>query len=307
MSDFPTPSELLATLATKTATILKTKPEVVELDDPSIDDFGGPDSKRWVKIPDVVAVAFDLRNSSRLGTGQHDSTTARIYEAAVEGAVQCMHDFGANFIDIQGDGGFALFWGELAYERAFCAAVTLRSFSEPLVEQIRAHVSSPDTLPDELGFKVGIAADRLLVKTIGTPRDVNEQEAVWPGRAVNHAVKCAQSVKAHQILVTDPVWDVLGDNDYIVFSCGCSGAISTDPSTLWTSTDIEHIHDEKYNHGYLLESAWCKKHGDQFCAQIMAGETVRDLDQENAEREKARLDDLRKRGNRAWRRKQMRG
>lgn len=298
------PSAMLSDLKTTSLAILRAKPEIVEIGDPSIDDFGDPESRRWVKIPDVVAVSYDLRNSSHLGTGRHDSTTARIYEAAIEGAVSVLHDFGANFIDIQGDGGFGLFWGDLSYERAFCAAVTVRSFSKVLVDCLKAELSSADTLP-ETGFKVGMAADRLLVKTIGTPRDVSEQEAVWPGRAVNHAVKCAQSAQPNQIVVTDRVWDGLQNNDFVMYTCGCSGGAPGQIVDLWKPFHIEKITDDRYNQGFLLESSWCPKHGDEFCEKIMAGESKRDLNRERTEFDKARMaaEVERRRGNRPlWRR-----
>lgn len=302
-TDSPVPSLLLDSLTESTRSILRTKPQVETIENPSIDDFGGPESRRWVKIPDVVAVSYDLRNSSQLGTGRHDSTTARIYEAAVEGAVSVLHEFGANFIDIQGDGGFGLFWGDLSYERAFCAAVTVRTFSSALLDCLKSELSSADSLP-ETGFKVGMAADRLLVKTIGTPRDVSEQEAVWPGRAVNHAVKCAQSAQANQIVVTDRVWDGLQNNDFVMYTCGCGGGAPGQIVDLWKPFHIEKITDGRYNEGFLLESTWCAKHGDEFCAKIMAGESKRDLNRERTEFDKARMAAAvdRRRGNRPlWR------
>lgn len=103
---------LLSTLDDGVREVLASNPSVLERSDPSLDDIKGAGSSTWLKIPEVVAVVADLRNSSQLGTGRHDVSTAKIYQSSVDGAVSVFHDFEANFIDIQGDGGFGLFWGE---------------------------------------------------------------------------------------------------------------------------------------------------------------------------------------------------
>lgn len=269
---------LLSNLDDGVREVLASNPSVLERSDPSLDDIKGAGSSTWLKIPEVVAVVADLRNSSQLGTGRHDVSTAKIYQSSVDGAVKVFHDFEANFIDIQGDGGFGLFWGESAFERAFCAAVTVRSFSSLLVKQLESKFGTSGSSFPETGYKVGMAADRVLVKTIGTPRDVAEQEAVWPGRTVNHAVKCAQSAARHQIVVTESVWNHFKENDFVTTSCGCSDGVPGSAVTdLWKEFEIEHIHDEDYRHGYVLESAWCSNHGAEFCSAILAGETTREI------------------------------
>lgn len=279
---------LLDTLSANIKATLGAEIIVKTVDDPGLADISGTGSRTWLKIPQVVAVVADLKNSSQLGTNKHDTSTAKIYQAGVEGAVKSLHEFGADFIDIQGDGGFGLFWGDLAFERAFCAAVTIRTFSGDFVRQLdAAHKGRANELP-ETGYKVGIAVDRLMVKTIGTRRDVSEQEAVWPGRPVNHAAKCAQSADRHQIITTGPFWDHFKNNDYVVFSCGCSGKTV---SSLWESVTIEHIKDERYNDGYRLVVPWCVNCGPSFCEAIMAGLTKRDID--DATRRKPILEQMR--------------
>ena len=75
--------------------------------------------------------------------------------------------------------GMALivFWGDLRYERALCAGITIKTFSVDMVERLEKRW---DDLP-ETGFKVGVASSRLLVKRIGTPRNPAQQEPVWAG------------------------------------------------------------------------------------------------------------------------------
>ncbi len=69
-------------------------------------------------MPSLVAVFADLKNSTQLGTGKHAASTARIYQAATGGVVDVMEEFSADFMQIQGDGVFGLFWGDQRFERA---------------------------------------------------------------------------------------------------------------------------------------------------------------------------------------------
>ncbi|MFL0580887.1 hypothetical protein, partial [Dietzia sp. 179-F 9C3 NHS] len=220
-------------------------------------------------LPEVVAVVCDLKGSTHLGTNKHDKSTARIYKSSVEGAVRIFHDFEANFIDIQGDGGFGLFWGDRAYERALCAAVTIRTFSDDLVQQLEKRwPKAPET-----GYKVGIHAARTLVKRIGTRKVVSEQEAVWAGKPVNYAAKCAQAAERHQVIVTQAVWERFKANDYIAFSCDCNDGPS---ANLWTDTTVDRLPQDDQA-AVVLKSGWCEKCGPEFCDAIRAGETQREI------------------------------
>lgn len=140
--------KLLAELDEEVSTDLSADVELVEADDIDPDDLyaGVP---KWIAIDDVVAVFCDLKNSTRLGLGRHARSTARTYEAATGGLVHALTAFDPQFIDIQGDGGYALFTGDLNYERALCAAVTVRTFSERhLVPQLRPSSATDSRRPD---------------------------------------------------------------------------------------------------------------------------------------------------------------
>ncbi|MCR8675505.1 hypothetical protein NWP10_06780 [Micrococcus sp. HG099] len=272
MSDKPAfLTSLLDDLGEEVNTVLNNSDIPVVDKDGTFDakDIPSSSSTTWIKLPEVVAVVCDLKGSTHLGTGKHDKSTARIYKASVEGAVRIFHEFDANFIDIQGDGGFGLFWGDKAYERALCAGVTIKTFSEDLVAQLEKRW--PDA--PETGYKVGIHAARTLVKRIGTRRVVSEQEAVWAGRPVNYAAKCAQAAERHQMVVTQQVWDKFKKNDYIAFSCDCKNGPS---ANLWMDITVEPL-PENDQAGVVLGSGWCGKCGPMFCDAIMAGETKREI------------------------------
>src|SRR5207249_11507283 len=125
----------------------------------------------------------------------------------------------------------------------------------------------------ETGFKVGMAASPILVKRIGKPRKPEHQEEVWAGRAVNYAAKAAQCSNRRELWVTDTVWNAVSQNDYIVYTCSCSGG-PTD--TLWKDVEIDRLpENDPDRYGRKLTSHWCKIHGPEFCAAILAGTTSR--------------------------------
>ena len=227
-------------------------------------------ARKWHRLEEGVAVVADLKGSTHLSVGKHPASTAAIYEAATGGVVQILHEFGADFIAIQGDGAFGLFWGERRMERAVCAGITIKTFSvKNLVPQLE---SKWPELP-RTGFKVGIAASRLLVKRVGIPGLTEHQEPVWAGKAVNYAAKCAQQAETHQMIVAGSVWDFIEGNDYLAATCTCG----TGPTTsLWQDVEIEKIHvDDGERYGRLLGTCWCDVHGPEYCEAVMAGETTR--------------------------------
>ena len=100
---------------------------------------------------------------------------------------------------------------------------------------------------------------------------------MWAGHAVNYAAKAAQQTEPDKILVTGSVWDAISTNDFLAFSCGCSGGRpdAGDPSLLWTEHTLDKIPDGE-RHGQALKSEWCAIHGEEFCNQVLAGQTSRD-------------------------------
>lgn len=274
MTDETDLARLFDQLATATKTELETKP-TVEKWDGNFDVSQLPiEARKWIQIPDVVAVLADLKNSTHLGTGKHAASTASIYQVATGGVVNIFDEFDADFIAIQGDGAFALFWGERRFERAMCAGITIKTFSErhlvPALEKKWAnHFQDYPT-----GFKVGIASGRVLVKRVGTPRNLNQQEPVWAGKSVNYAAKAAQQADRHELLVTGSVWDQIESNDYLSVTCPCGDGPR---ATLWTDVTLDKLPEkDRERYGRRLGSTWCESHGAEYAAAIMAGKRTRD-------------------------------
>jgi class 3 adenylate cyclase len=251
-------------------TELANMPEIVERGD-DLDVGSLPiKARRWHRADEVVAVVADLKSSTRIGLNKKPASVASIYEASTGGVVQVFDEFDADFVAIQGDGAFGLFWGDYRMERAVCAGITIKTFSaRHLVPRLEKRW--PDSLP-ETGLKVGVAASPILVKRVGVPR-TDHQEPVWAGRAVNYAAKAAQQADAHQMLVTGTVWDWAQDNDYLAVTCPCGDGPS--PS-LWTDVTLDKVPgDDGEREGKLLTSQWCEHHGAEYCAAVLSGETYR--------------------------------
>lgn len=263
-------SRLLGDLDDAVQTELASTPEVVDKGDDLDVDALPIMARRWYKLRDAVAVVADLKNSTKLGTGKWAASTASIYEASTGGVVKIFDQFDADFLAIQGDGAFALFWGDLRYERALCAGITVKTFSRDMVARIeKKWPSSPET-----GLKVGVASSRLLAKRVGTPRNPAQQEPVWAGKAVNYAAKAAQGADRHELIVTGSVWDVVEKNDYLAVSCPCESGPSLG---IWTDTEIERLPDgDPEAQGRLLTACWCKIHGAEYCAAVLAGKRHRE-------------------------------
>lgn len=269
MEDFDL-DQLLDNLDEDVRTELSCKPEVVDKGD-DLDVSTLPiQARRWHKVTDAVAVVADLKSSTQLGLNKHAASTASIYEAATGNVVDIFDSFDADFVAIQGDGAFALFWGDNRKERAICAGITIKTFSERhLVPRLEA--KWPESLP-ETGLKVGMANSALLVKRVGVPR-TDYQEPVWAGKAVNFAAKCAQQADRNQMIMTGSVWDWASGNDYLAVSCACS----TPSPSIWSDVTIEKLpQDEPDREGKLLHALWCTIHGADYCASVLAGKTTRD-------------------------------
>jgi class 3 adenylate cyclase len=251
------------------ATELSCKPDVVDKGHDLDLDKLPIDARKWHKLTDAVAVVADLKNSTQLGLNKHAASTASIYEASTGGVVQIFDEFDADFVAIQGDGAFGLFWGDKRRERAVCAGVTIKTFSaKHLVPRLeKKWPELPVT-----GLKVGMANSPLLVKRVGVPR-TDHQEPVWAGRAVNYAAKAAQQADRHQMIVTGAIWDWASDNDYLAVSCPCPDGPS---STIWSDVTIEKIPDgDGDREGKLLTPPWCGVHGPDYCDAILAGQKQR--------------------------------
>lgn len=246
---------------------LKTPVEIEDCDVfPDVTDLY-LEKRTWKRMKQVVAVAADLKGSTKLNFDVYAPTSASLYEALTGNMVRAVEEFDPAFVDIQGDGLFALFHGDRRFQRAFCCAVTLKTFSErvfvPAVEDLMT-----DRFP-HTGLKVGMDSGILVAKRVGVR---GRNEPVWAGRPVNWAVKCAEQADVHELVVTRAVFERLKVNDYVVYSCGCPNGT---PYDLWSSATVSTLPEEEGVECKRLTTNWCPTHGDEFCQAILDGKTDR--------------------------------
>lgn len=253
-----------------------TAPEVSTTDE--FPDFSNREATRkWFKLDEIVVVFADLKNSTALGINKHDKSTSRIYEASTGVGVQLLEGLDPKYVEVQGDGFFGVFHGGNAAVKAVAAAMILAHFSEyilePQIRESREAASCPST-----GLKLGVAAGRALVKQFGTD---GLKRPVWAGKPVNYAAKCAESAKAHQVIVTEHLYKrVIEHNDYFLQPCYHSGhpkEAFLSNTGMWGSTDVPGVPDK-----CLARNApWCcgdsvgSESAKEFAAKVLAGERNR--------------------------------
>lgn len=223
----------------------------------------------WLKIPNVVCVFVDMKNSTALSATSHERSTSRAYQLFTGTAVEVFHASESPYIDIKGDGVFALFNQDQVY-RALASAVTFKTLSEeviiPTIKE-RTHL--------DIGTHIGIDQKTVLVSRIGFKRVNNRtdrQNEVWAGKPVNMASKLASFTNHGELLISDRYFNRITD-DYARLSCGCDGRGNlTQKKDLWEKIELA---DPKFdfNVAWKLTSKWCQKHGTEFCNKIISLET----------------------------------
>lgn len=219
--------------------------------------------KHWLRIPSVICVYVDMLDSTKLNAEAHDKSTAGAFQLFTGTAVRLFSAFESPYIDVRGDGAFALF-DESQHYRAIAAAVTFKTFSQ---EEF-AHRISNDT-GISIGCHIGIDQNTVLVRKLGFKRDggrTDRQNEVWAGKPVSMAAKLASLSEDGQLIVSDRFFEKI-DNELVRLSCGCPHGSKAD---LWESIDLSADDRFDFDFGYALKSQWCSEHGAEYCEAILA-------------------------------------
>lgn len=236
--------------------------QTVELDSiPDANYIPGEASARWLKISDVICVFVDMKNSTKLSAARHANTTARSYTLFTGTAVRLFRSFGASYIDIKGDGVFALF-NSNQVNTALVSAVTFKTFVD---EEFTRHVSSKTHI--DTGVRIGIDQSTLLVSKVGFKKSASRADIhneVWAGKAVNVASKLSSLSNDNEIHVSAEFFQKLKSHR-ILYSCTC-----TELKELWETVDVSNDDRFSFDTAHSLKSAWCKKHGVEYIESILA-------------------------------------
>ncbi len=219
--------------------------------------------KHWLKIPDVICVFVDMKGSTKLSANTHDRSTACAYQLFTGTAVRLLNEFNPPYIDVKGDGVFALFNKSQPYT-ALAAVVTFKTFAqETFTPMIKGKTGI------EIGTHLGIDQKTILVKKIGLKRHggrTDRQNEVWAGKPVNMASKLASLSENKECLVSDRYFKNLVDG-HALKTCGCPDGNHVN---LWSKKDLSNDNRFDFNLAYRLGSIWCKTHGNEYCEALLS-------------------------------------
>ncbi len=217
----------------------------------------------WLKIPDVICVFVDMINSTLLSANKHDNSTAGIYRLFTSTAVRIFDEFESPYIDVKGDGIFALFNSDQAH-RVLAAAVTFKTFiEEEFTPRIKKEIDFT------IGAHIGIDQKTVLVRKLGLKRyegRTDRQNEVWAGKPVNMAAKLSSLTNAGELLVSDRYFDNFS-SELVLKSCGCGS--DGKKIDLWNEIDLSEEDKFDFDKAYLLKTRWCSIHGKEYCEKII--------------------------------------
>ncbi|MTJ02668.1 adenylate/guanylate cyclase domain-containing protein [Idiomarina piscisalsi] len=226
------------------------------------EDFPSEQSDKWIKVQDVVCVYVDMKNSTQFSASSHAGTTGKIYTLFTGTAIRIFKELGASYIDIKGDGVFALFNRDQVHT-ALASAVTFKTFTTSVfVPKIKSKKSDFDT-----GVHIGIHQGAILVSKIGLRKSKDTKtdmfNEVWAGKTVNFTSKLASYSKHNDIIVSPKFYKNI-KSDKALYSCECS-----DPVELWEEIDTSWENNVPMDSVWQLQSEWCKKHGKEYLQDIV--------------------------------------
>lgn len=224
------------------------------------------DLSHWLRIPDVICVYVDMMGSTRLSATVQDRSTADAYHLYTGTAVRLLSEFRSPYIDVRGDGVFALFDQDKPYT-ALAAAVTFKTFAkEVCVPRIREKTAV------EVGSHIGIDQKTVLVRKVGLKRydsRTDRQNEVWAGKPVSMAAKLASLSDNDELLASSRFFSNLKD-EHVLFSCGCSDGHPDGTKTyLWSERDLSQDQRFDFQVAYSLKTNWCRIHGREYCEAIL--------------------------------------
>jgi class 3 adenylate cyclase len=235
-------------------------------DIPDTRDIPLLDPKRWFRIPDVICVYVDMLGSTKLSASTHEKSTAGAYQLFTGTAVAIFDSFEAPYIDVRGDGVFALFNEGQTY-RALAAAVTFKTFCQvDFVPTITRDTGQ------SVGCHIGVDQKLVLVRKLGLKRysdRTDRQNEVWAGKPVNMAAKLAARSLDRELLVSDRFYANI-PHELARLSCGCeAGKPTGTKKPLWDAIDLSNEGLFDFDTAYRLKSYWCENHGNEFCENLL--------------------------------------
>jgi class 3 adenylate cyclase len=219
----------------------------------------------WIKVPDIICCFVDMEGSTKLSAELHEHGTAKAYRYFTNTAIKIFHHFEAAYIDVKGDGVFALFDFDQPH-RALAATVSFKTF---VAKDFNPRLQRSSGL--DVGGHYGIDRGSVLVRKLGLKAidRTDRQNEVWAGQPINVAAKLASISHDETVLVSDRFFQRLAGGRALK-SCGCQGGQYTAEHTdLWQEVDVSTDKRFEFDRAWSLRSSWCSTHGKEYCRDIV--------------------------------------
>lgn len=214
----------------------------------------------WRQINDVIVVFSDLKNSTGISFDKQDKTMTKLLEYLNNPFIEIHDSYGAEFIEIKGDGGIAIYSKEKAIE-ALLASISIKTF-------YYKHINKKVKNTYNVDFEVttGISKGNLKLKLIGK-RGLNFP--VWAGETINLSALISKELKrksspSNYIGITNDIYKEIENkklDEYLYFCCNCG-----EKSNLWKCETIPNKGGKKY---YYMNNTWCDIHGQEYHNKIL--------------------------------------
>lgn len=220
------------------------------------------ETNTWMQINDVVVVFSDLKNSTGISFDKQDRTMTKLLEYLNKPFIKIHKEYGAEFIEIKGDGGIAIYSKDKVIN-SLLASISVKTF---YFRHINKKVKN--TYGVDFEVTTGISKGNLKLKYVGE-RGINFP--VWAGETINLSALISKELKRKSspntyIGITDDIYEKIKSmnlDEYILLSCGCGN--NSTKNNLWTTETIPHKNGKKY---YYTNSNWCNIHGQEYINRI---------------------------------------
>lgn len=230
---------------------------------PPIADIPLADRSKWIRIPSVICVYIDMKDSTKLAADAAPAEVASAFQLYTGTAVRLLNEFGSPYIDVRGDGAFGLFDAGQEYV-ALCAAIAFKTFASTVAIPAIAKRCGVT-----VGSHIGIDQGLVLVRRVGfreTDERNDRQNEVWAGKPVNMAAKLAGVSADDELLVSKRFYSRIGD-DRVRLSCGCDSEGVR--HGLWKEVDVSVHNRFDFTTAYRLETSWCPTHGAEYMEGLL--------------------------------------
>jgi class 3 adenylate cyclase len=194
-----------------------------------------------------------MKDSTVFTANVDDEQAAKAYRLFTETAVEIFDEFKSSYIDVKGDGVFALFTRSQPH-RALAATISFKTFVHKyFTPKISAETGY------EIGGHFGIDQANVLVRRLGLRRSktrTDRQNEVWAGQPINMAAKLAGSSRGNELWVSDRFFNRLRLEEF-------------DPSLQqWKVEDVSMNQRFSFKSAYIFYGNWSELDGALHCDQI---------------------------------------